>query len=139
MKTTRGKRASVVVCRQSGLPDLITALEVHLALNDMPPHFPLFSYRSGDSWAALTRKKFLFHCNMIWGPSPLPITGHCFQIGGTTELLLGGIPPHIVKALGCWSSDAFLRYWRSTDSLAHIHVELLGSPSSDSAPDPLAS
>ncbi|KAF9220339.1 hypothetical protein BS17DRAFT_714845, partial [Gyrodon lividus] len=27
------------------------------------------------------------------------------RIGGTTDLLLAGVPPDVVKALGCWSSD----------------------------------
>ncbi|KIK74200.1 hypothetical protein PAXRUDRAFT_176435 [Paxillus rubicundulus Ve08.2h10] len=33
--------------------------------------------------------------------------GHSFQIGGTTELLVTGVPPDVIKVLGWWSSDAF--------------------------------
>src|ERR1700722_1491991 len=50
-------------------------------------------------------------------------TGHCFCIGGTTELLICGIPPDVVKLVGCWSLDSFLHYWHSTDEVAHIHIE----------------
>ncbi|KAF9218783.1 hypothetical protein BS17DRAFT_642718, partial [Gyrodon lividus] len=61
----------------------------------------------------LTQKKFLARCNSIWTSKGIPVSaGHSFRIGGTTELLLAGVPPDIVKALGRWSSDAFLCYWR---------------------------
>jgi hypothetical protein len=138
-KTTRSAGASIVICRQQGLSDPIAALEAHLALNDPPPHLPLFAFSADGRFAALTKRKFLARCNAAWGPLVAhDLTGHCFRIGGTTELLLRGTPPHVVKALGRWSSDAFLRYWRSTDALAHIHVEDSLAPSSSSAPHPLA-
>ncbi|KAI9464639.1 hypothetical protein HD554DRAFT_2026301, partial [Boletus coccyginus] len=67
---------------------------------------------------------FLAHCNLIWFSSSLPsFSGHSFCIGGTTELLLSRVPPDVVKALGHWSSDAFLCYWCSLDLLAPIHSE----------------
>jgi hypothetical protein len=51
------------------------------------------------------------------------LTGHSFRIGGTTHLLLSGVPPDVVKTTGRWSSDAFLRYWRSTEQIASIYLE----------------
>jgi hypothetical protein len=37
------------------------------------------------------------HCNSVWGPTiPRELSGHCFRIGGTTELLLRGVAPHDV-------------------------------------------
>jgi hypothetical protein len=49
----------------------------------------------------LTRRKFLQRCNEIWTMRNLPrSTGHEFRIGGTTHLLLSGLPPDVVKALG---------------------------------------
>ncbi|TFK16572.1 hypothetical protein FA15DRAFT_548136, partial [Coprinopsis marcescibilis] len=60
----------------------------------------------------LTKAHFLERCNQIWtGLGYLRITGHSFRIGGTTELLLAGVPPDVVKAMGRWSSDSFLKYW----------------------------
>lgn len=53
------------------------------------------------------------------------ITGHCFRIGGTTHLLLQGVPPDVVKLMGRWTSDAFLCYWRSLEIIAPMYVELL--------------
>ncbi|KIK32047.1 hypothetical protein CY34DRAFT_40586, partial [Suillus luteus UH-Slu-Lm8-n1] len=69
----------------------------------------------------LTKRKFLLVCNSVWGAHGLPrISGHCFRIGGTTELLLRNVPPHIVKVMGRWSSDSFLRYWRNLEHIAPL-------------------
>ncbi|KAF9223568.1 hypothetical protein BS17DRAFT_796183 [Gyrodon lividus] len=110
-KVAKNKGEDVCICRQQGQSDPIAAITNHLARNPGPPNIPLFAYIS---------------------PPGIPsITGHSFRIGGTTELLLAGVPPDVVKALGRWSSDAFLRYWRSLELLAPLHVEtLLVSPTS---------
>ncbi|KAE9389435.1 hypothetical protein BT96DRAFT_767999, partial [Gymnopus androsaceus JB14] len=74
----------------------------------------LFTYRDdlGDLHC-LTWEECVNRCNEIWRPRGVPkISGHCFRIGGTTHYLCRGVPPDIVKALGCWKSDAFLVYWR---------------------------
>ncbi|KAG1731795.1 hypothetical protein EDD22DRAFT_788407, partial [Suillus occidentalis] len=60
----------------------------------------------------LTKQKLLTRCNTIWLLAGFKsVTGHSFWIGGTTEMLLSGVPPDVVKALGHWSSDTFLHYW----------------------------
>jgi hypothetical protein len=65
------------------------------------------------------RNAFLRRCNAIWSARGYPrCTGHSFRLGGTTELLLAGVHPDIVKAMGQWSSDAFLVYWHSLGDLA---------------------
>ncbi|KAF8573516.1 hypothetical protein K439DRAFT_1250648, partial [Ramaria rubella] len=62
----------------------------------------------------LTCSAFLNRCNQIWTAQGYPrSTGHSFRIGGTMELLLTGVHPDVVKAMGQWSSDSFLVYWRS--------------------------
>ncbi|KAG2145616.1 hypothetical protein BD769DRAFT_1416683 [Suillus cothurnatus] len=53
-------------------------------------------------------------------------SGHSFRIGRTTEFLLSGVPPDIVKALGRWSFDSFLCYWRSPDFL-HLCMQKISS------------
>ena len=129
-KVAKARGKDVVICRQADASNLIDALDIHLLLNDPPADIPLFSYRSRLGWRCLTRRKFLARCNSIWSAAGLPaFTGHSFRIGGTTELLLSGVPPDVVKALGRWSSDAFLRYWRSLELLAPLHAELLPSRS----------
>ncbi|KIJ58033.1 hypothetical protein HYDPIDRAFT_48857, partial [Hydnomerulius pinastri MD-312] len=106
--------------------DPIAAITNHLARNPGPPNIPLFAYIPPRGWCCLTKKKLMARCNVIWSAAGIPsITGHSFRIGGTTELLLAGVPPDVVKALGRWSSDAFLRYWRSLELLAPLHVENL--------------
>jgi len=125
-KTTGRAGATIFLCSQNDCSDPISALETHLKANNLPRHYPLFSHRLRDGYVALTRRRFLKRCNEIWSTYNLPfITGHCFRIGGTTILLLRGVSPHIVKVMGRWSSDAFLRYWRSLEILAPMHAELL--------------
>ncbi|KIJ22397.1 hypothetical protein M422DRAFT_277184 [Sphaerobolus stellatus SS14] len=53
-----------------------------------------------------------------------------FHIRDTTKLLVAGVPPDVVKALGRWSSDAFLVYWQSLSELAPLYVANLSSCSS---------
>lgn len=125
-KVAKSKGEDVVVCRQADASDPIDALDLHLRVNDPPPDFPLFSFVSPQGWRCLTRRKFLARCNDVWTSAGLDsFTGHSFRIGGTTELLLSKVPPDVVKALGRWSSDAFLQYWRSLELLAPLHAELL--------------
>jgi len=125
-KTTGSKGAKVVLCRQSAECDPIACLESHLEVNKLGPAHPLFGYRTPRGVLCLTKKLFMNRCAAIWaemeGPS---VTGHSFRIGGTTELLLKGVPPDVVKMMGRWKSDAFLRYWRSVESIATMHAEFL--------------
>jgi hypothetical protein len=98
----------------------------HLQVNDIPNDTHLFSYTSGDNFVSLTKPVFLRRCNEIWHLLGYPrTTGHCFRIGGTTELLIAGIPPDVVKATGRWSSDSFLRYWRSLDDIAPQYIRYI--------------
>jgi hypothetical protein len=107
----------------------ISLLKKHLRVNNMPNDSPLFSYTSSKGLSPLTKSRFLRRCNDIWSSLGYPhTTGHCFRIGGTTELLIAGTPPEVVKATGRWSSDSFLRYWRSLDDIApqyirHLHAK----------------
>jgi hypothetical protein len=76
-------------------------------------------YLSPTGPILLYKKPFLARCNSILAANGLGrITGHCFRIGGTTELLMVGVHPDAVKKLGRWKSDAFLRYWRKDQDLA---------------------
>ncbi|KAF8885303.1 hypothetical protein BD779DRAFT_1611958 [Infundibulicybe gibba] len=107
----------IFICRQNGHADPIAALSCHITCNSLTVDLPLFSYDIGDGrHLALTRQKstaFMHCCNEIWTQQGWPrLTGHCFCIGGTTELLVAGVPPDVVKVTGRWLSDVFLRYWR---------------------------
>ena len=91
----------------------ISLLNNHLLVNPVPLNRPIFSF-SLPSRLLILMKPVFPHT-----------TSHCFCIGGTTELLISGVPPEMVKATGCWSSDSFFRYWHSLDNIAHIHVHNL--------------
>jgi hypothetical protein len=113
----------VILLHQKGSTDPIQALRYHLHINQFGAEEPLFSYKTTQGTRPLTKSAFLQRCNEVWARKNLPrFTGHCFRIGGTTELLLAGIPPHVVKQSGRWSSDAFLRYWRSAEVILPLYL-----------------
>lgn len=118
----------VVLVDQCAALNPISLLKKHFRVNNVPNDAYLFSYTSNGTPTPLTKPVFLRRCNEIWQLLGYPrTTGHCFRIGGTTELLVAGIPPDVVKATGRWSSDSFLRYWRALDDIApryvrHLHM-----------------
>lgn len=130
-KTRQHSGDKVTLLRQSAPLDPIEALENHFRINsNIPANHHLFAFeanlRSGKVIRCLTKEAFLDRCNEIWSAIGFPkITGHCFRIGGTTELLLRGLSPDLVRKMGRWSSDAHLRYWRQTNLLAADQAELL--------------
>jgi hypothetical protein len=133
-KVTASWGAKVMLCRQHALCDPLAALQNHRRLNYTVSALPLFLYLAAEGSLCLTKKKFLGWCNEIWACHGLPtITGHSFRIGGTTELLVAGVPPDIVKVMGRWSSDAFLTYWRLLELIAPRYAELLPLPHHNSA------
>ncbi|KIJ46024.1 hypothetical protein M422DRAFT_124298, partial [Sphaerobolus stellatus SS14] len=110
-KTTKGKGATLTLAQQQQPTDPLSSLKLHLATSQASASSHLFSYREGNHLRLLTKQVFLDR--------------HSFRIGGTTELLLSGVHPDIVKALGRWSSDVFLVYWRFLSDLAPLHVSNL--------------
>ena len=118
----------IVLVDQCASINPISLLKKHLHLSSVPHDAHIFSFSSTHGLSPLTKPVFLQRCNEIWQSLGYPrTTGHCFWIGGTTELLIAGTPPDVVKATGRWSSDSFLRYWRSLDDIApqyirHLHA-----------------
>jgi hypothetical protein len=87
---------------------------------------PLFCYPHGSpaTLRLLTTCVFLNCVNAILvPPGYLHITGHCFCIGGTTDLLVHGVPPAIVRMAGHWHSNSFLLYWRKHNTVILQHVQ----------------
>jgi hypothetical protein len=126
-KTHQHGQDIVIVDQQSTI-NPIALLKKHLRINNIPSDAHLFSYSTPDGFLSLTKPVFLRRCNAIWHALGYPkATGHCFRIGGTTELLIAGTPPDVVKATGRWSSNSFLRYWRSLDDIAPQHIRYLHS------------
>ncbi|KAF8896811.1 hypothetical protein CPB85DRAFT_1229555, partial [Mucidula mucida] len=88
----------------------VDALCRHLDLNaNVPSDAPLFAFISADgSRLPMTKEWFLGRCCEIWKWHNLDfIHGHSFRPGGTTELLLRGVPPEAVAKEGHWNSLAF--------------------------------
>ena len=116
----------VVLVDQRAPINPITLLKNHLRVNGVHTDEHIFSFTSRDGRQSLRKDPFLKRCNTIWASLGYPrATGHCFRIGGTTELLIAGTPPDVVKATGRWSSESFLRYWRSLDALAPRYIRNL--------------
>ena len=125
-KTTGYDGADLYTVRQVGFSDPEANIENHLRVNNPPPHIPLFSYWTGNGWRILTKRAFLLTVNEVWSKHGIPhTTGHSFRIGGTTELLLRGVPPDVVKVMGRWSTDSFLRYWRRLEVVIPMYAEAL--------------
>ncbi|TFK16866.1 hypothetical protein FA15DRAFT_606225, partial [Coprinopsis marcescibilis] len=124
---------NVILVQQTSTSNPLLLLPNHLKNNPMPGSINLFAYNSQRGVKNLTKRCFLDWCNEIWGAHGIPrITGHSFCISSTTKLLLAGVPPDVVKALGHWSSDTFLQYWRSVDDLAPMHTANLLSRTKNS-------
>ncbi|KIK46874.1 hypothetical protein CY34DRAFT_75127 [Suillus luteus UH-Slu-Lm8-n1] len=124
-KTTHGEGADIIASKLDDVTNPVTAFNYHLSANSaIPPSSPLFSFKThGGSWSPLTRSWFLARCNKIWREaSLLELTGHCFRIGGASELLLRGVPPDVVAMQGRWKSRAFLEYWRKIESILPLFV-----------------
>ena len=124
-KTCRHGEDIVLVAQRFPI-NPISLLENTIQVNGISGDGHIFSYKTSDGFLPLTKPLFLRRCNEIWCALGYPhTTGHCFRIGGTTELLIAGTPPDVVKATGRWSSESFLRYWRSLDDIAPLHIRNL--------------
>lgn len=117
---------NVVLVDQRAPINPLSLLKNHIHVNNMPASGFLFTYNVAGNSLPLTKSRFLQRCNTIWEQLGYPrATGHCFRIGGTTELLVAGTPPDVVKATGRWTSESFMRYWRSLDDIAPQHIRNL--------------
>lgn len=98
---TSPRGQDIILVQYKYLSNCILAIQQHLLCNIMPCTSTFFAYYTKGQIHTLTKKAFLEHCNQIWAKFGHPhITGHCFQISGTMELLLAKIPPEIIKTMG---------------------------------------
>ena len=102
-----------------------TAFKHHLSSNkSIPNSTPLFAFETGmDTWSPMRRSWFIDRCNAIWlADGLMSVKGHCFQVGGTTHLLLMGVDPWVVMIQGHLSSQAFLMYWRCCEEVLSLFI-----------------
>ncbi|GBE86646.1 hypothetical protein SCP_0905260 [Sparassis crispa] len=125
-KTTKQLGADIIATELGDPSSAVIALRHHQQANaKVPAHAPLFSFETTDStgWAPMTRDWFLNRCNQVWSTAGFEhLTGHCFRIGGATELLLRGTHPDVVATQGSWKSRAFLEYWRKIESILPLFI-----------------
>jgi len=86
---------------------LLSYLKVRLALNLTQDMRYLFCHIDGT---LANKHWFLKKLNELFSNKHL--VGHGFRAGGTTELILRGLPPHIVQMTGRWTSNTFEEYIR---------------------------
>ncbi|GAA5895413.1 hypothetical protein JCM5296_002399 [Sporobolomyces johnsonii] len=95
----------------------------HLVLSQLSPSDFPFSYLSSrgqhaGKTVAITKLSWKRWLNARLAEiDEAPLQGHSVRIGGATQMLLNGVEPEVVKVLGGWKSDAFLKYWRHVDAL----------------------
>jgi hypothetical protein len=124
-KSTRERGAIITLTDRADDLCPSRALRNHFLANKLvPAHAPLFAFQNdAGNWSPMTKDWFLGRCFPIWkAASLLAVFGHSFRIGGSTELLLAGVPCDIVAALGGWTSLAFLLYWRKIEHIVPMNV-----------------
>lgn len=105
----------------------VSALESYLRLRlNSPLQSPAFFLL--PEGAPLSRNRFIECLRFILqqlGYSPYGYNGHSFRIGAATSAARAGIPDHMIKTLGRWTSDCYQRYIRIAPShLASAHRTL---------------
>ena len=88
--------------------NIVQLLYTYLATLDSPWIFPspLSSSHLTTAWLSATIRK---HALAIGLPNR---SGHSLRIGGASDAASQGIPPEIIKSMGNWLSDAYMKYIR---------------------------
>ncbi|KAE9405309.1 hypothetical protein BT96DRAFT_784426, partial [Gymnopus androsaceus JB14] len=127
-KTTKQVGATVTATAQTATLKLFcpfNAMQMHVRANArIPDDFSLFAYVDDHGQPHhMVKSVFLTFCEKIWSDKGFPLVqGHSFRIGGAVELLLAGVSPEVVAAVGGWTSLAFLIYWRRFEDILPVHI-----------------
>ena len=85
---------------------------------------PLFTFSDGRP---LTRQQLSSTVQSILHSAGYTgsYSGHSFRIGAATTAAARGVPDHLIKTLGRWSSDAYQIYIRTpVSSIVHVSRQL---------------
>ena len=107
-----GKGVYVCVGRTNSSLCPVAAILGYLAIRP-PGRGPLFIFRDGTP---LTRDRFVREVRAALSAAHIDhqaYSGHSFRIGAATMAAQAGLPPHLIKMLGRWSSDAYQVYIRT--------------------------
>ena len=102
----------------------------YLALCPSTPA-PLFIFHNGKP---LSQEQLIIHLRQALskaGVNAAGYSGHSFRIGAATAAVNAGLSDSMIKALGCWKSDAFMAYIRSpSHHITAVTSRLAKSPTS---------
>jgi hypothetical protein len=122
-KTNLHKGDVVVLPTQRAPLDATLAMCHHILASRLDDTALLCQYKDSESVKTFDKNLLMRMCNEVWEKDGIQrITGHSFRIGGTTAFLMAGVDSDIVKKMGRWSSDAFLRYWRNVNGIFETHA-----------------
>ena len=113
----------IYVGRGNSLICPVVALVNFLALRGPSPG-PLFCYVDGHP---LTQQQLSSTVQAILNSTGYhgSYSGHSFRIGAATTTASWGVPDHLIKTLGRWSSDAYQLYIRTpVGSLTQVSSQL---------------
>ena len=100
----------------------LSAILHYLAVR-RPLGSPLFLFADGTF---LTRAHVVDILRSVFPAHPT-LNTHSFRIGGASALAAAGVPDYVIRVMGRWSSDAYLRYVHiPTSSLRAFHHSMLG-------------
>ena len=110
--------------RGSGSVCPIIALGSYLSLRGSAPG-PLFVFGDGRP---LTRQRLSSSVQSVLNGAGYfgSYSGHSFRIGAATTAAARGVPDHLIKTLGRWSSDAYQIYIRTpVSSIVRVSYQLV--------------
>ena len=89
---------------------------------------PLFLESEFDK-KALSRKTFINWLKEVLlriGYNDTRFNGHSFRIGAATSAASSGVGDHLIKKLGRWSSDCYVRYIRTDPQVIKLAQQKIG-------------
>ena len=117
---TTGTGADIILGSTGDSLCPVTALGNYLRVRPSGPG-PLFVSSEGSTVARATFVAAVRVALLAAGISSEGYAGHSFRIGAATSAARAGVPAHLIKAMGRWSSDAFMVYLRlPPETLASI-------------------
>ena len=101
----------------------VTALSNYLHIRG-PAAGPLFLFQDGLPLSRSRLSSFLQSTLQAAGV-PEKFSGHSFRTRAATMAAQKGLPDHLIRTLGCWSSDAYLLYVRTlVETIISVTVKL---------------
>ena len=90
-----------------------------------PAPGPLFLHENGQPLSRTQLSNFLQFTLSAVGITGT-YSGHSFRIGAATTAAQQGLPDHLIKTMGRWSSNAYLLYVRTpVQSILNVSGQLL--------------